>query len=110
MKLLGVEYDRAPWLSLTFMAKRGAETDPLDKPGVADWAAELLTLGTARRSQLQLAGCRFQANRVFAIHKRLNPFQASGWIYNSSRLVSFGNDLQVQRLSLFHGWKVELSF
>ena len=55
MKLLGVEYDRVPWLSLTFMAKRGAETDPLDKPGVADWAAELLTLGTARRTQLQLA-------------------------------------------------------
>lgn len=55
MRLLGVEYDRVPWLSLTFMAKRGAETDPLDKPGVADWAAELLTLGTARRSQLQLA-------------------------------------------------------
>ncbi len=55
MRLLGVEYDRAPWLSLTFMAKRGAETDPPDKPGVADWAAELLTLGTAQRSQLQLA-------------------------------------------------------
>ena len=55
MQLLGVEYDRVPWLSLTFMAKRGAETDPLDKPGVADWAAELLTLGTARRTQLQLA-------------------------------------------------------
>ena len=55
MHLLGVEYDRVPWLSLTFMAKRGAETDPLDKPGVADWAAELLTLATARRTQLQLA-------------------------------------------------------
>ncbi|MHB9073059.1 MAG: M16 family metallopeptidase [Desulfobaccales bacterium] len=55
MKLLGVEYDRVPWLSLTFMAKRGAETDPVGKPGVADWAAELLTLGTDRRSQLQLA-------------------------------------------------------
>jgi zinc protease len=55
MKLLGVEYDRVPWLSLNFMAKRGAETDPSDKPGVADWAAELLTLGTSRRAQLQLA-------------------------------------------------------
>jgi zinc protease len=55
MRLLGVEYHRVPWLSLTFMAKRGAETDPLEKPGVADWAAELLTLGTVRRSQLQLA-------------------------------------------------------
>ncbi len=55
MKLIGVEFDRAPWLSLTFMAKRGAETDPPGKPGVADWAAELLTLATARRSQLQLA-------------------------------------------------------
>lgn len=55
MHLLGVEYDRVPWLSLTFMAKRGAETDPLNKPGVADWAAELLTLGTLQRTQLQLA-------------------------------------------------------
>lgn len=55
MKLLGVEFARAPWLSLTFMAKRGSETDPAGKPGVADWAAELLTLGTASRSQLQLA-------------------------------------------------------
>ena len=55
LRILGIEYDRAPWLSLTFMAKRGAETDPPDKPGVADWAAELLTLGTQRRSQLQLA-------------------------------------------------------
>jgi zinc protease len=55
MKLIGVEYDRVPWLSLTFMAKRGSETDPPGKPGVADWTAELLTLGTARRSQLQLA-------------------------------------------------------
>ena len=45
MNLLGVEYARAPWLSLTFMAKRGSETDPPGKPGVADWAAELLTLG-----------------------------------------------------------------
>ncbi len=55
MNLLGVEYGRAPWLNLTFMAKRGSETDPMGKPGVADWAAELLTLGTAKRSQLQLA-------------------------------------------------------
>jgi zinc protease len=55
MNLLGVEYTRAPWLSLTFMAKRGSETDPPGKPGVADWAAELLTLGTGARSQLQLA-------------------------------------------------------
>ena len=55
MNLVVVEYDRVPWLSLTFMAKRGSETDPAAKPGVADWAAELLTLGTSRRSQLQLA-------------------------------------------------------
>jgi zinc protease len=55
MNLLGVEYARAPWLSLTFMAKRGSETDPPGKAGVADWAAELLTLGSTGRSQLQLA-------------------------------------------------------
>ena len=55
LNLLGVEYDRVPWVSLTFMAKRGGETDPPGKGGVADWAAEFLTLGTQKRSQLQLA-------------------------------------------------------
>ncbi|MEW6658517.1 MAG: pitrilysin family protein [Thermodesulfobacteriota bacterium] len=55
MRLLGVEYDRVPWLSLTFMAKRGAEADPPAKGGVADWTAEFLTLGTRKRTQLQLA-------------------------------------------------------
>jgi zinc protease len=55
LNLLGVEYDRVPWLSLTFMAKRGAEADPPGKGGVADWTAEFLTLGTQKRTQLQLA-------------------------------------------------------
>ena len=55
MNLLGVEYRRVPWVSLTFMAKRGSETDPAGKAGVADWTVEYLTLGTGRRSQLQLA-------------------------------------------------------
>ena len=53
--LLGVEYQRVPWVSLTCLVKRGAETDPPGKAGAADWAAEFLTLGTARRSQRQLA-------------------------------------------------------
>ncbi len=55
MRLLVVEYDRVPWLSLTCMVKRGSETDPAGKPGVADWTADFLTLGTSRRTQLQLA-------------------------------------------------------
>ncbi len=55
LTVLGVEYTRVPWVSLAFMCKRGAETDPPDKPGVADWTAELLTQGTSRRSQLDLA-------------------------------------------------------
>jgi len=55
MNLLGMEYERVPWVSITCMVKRGAETDPPDKAGVADWTAEYLTLGTVRRSQRQLA-------------------------------------------------------
>ncbi len=55
MNLLGVEYDRVPWVSINFMVKRGSEADPPGKAGVADWTAEYLTLGTARRRQLQLA-------------------------------------------------------
>jgi zinc protease len=55
LKLLGVEYERVPWVSITCMVKRGAETDPPGKAGVADWTAEFLNLGTERRSQRQLA-------------------------------------------------------
>ena len=31
LRLLGVEYQRAPWVSLTCIVKRGAETDPAGK-------------------------------------------------------------------------------
>lgn len=55
INLLGVEYERVPWVCLTCMVKRGAETDPPGQAGLADWAAEFLTLGTARRTQKQLA-------------------------------------------------------
>ena len=55
MNLLGMEYERVPWVSLTCMVKRGAETDPPGKAGVADWTAEFLTLGTERHSQRELA-------------------------------------------------------
>ncbi len=55
MRVAGMEYTRAPWLTLTFMAKRGAETDPLGKGGAADCLAECLTLGSKDRDQLELA-------------------------------------------------------
>jgi zinc protease len=55
LTLLGVEYARVPWVSLTFVVKRGSETDPPGKAGAADWAADFLTLGTGRRTQLELA-------------------------------------------------------
>ncbi len=55
LKLFMVEYHRVPWVSITCMVKRGAETDPPGKAGVADWTAEFLTLGTEKRSQRRLA-------------------------------------------------------
>jgi zinc protease len=55
LKLLGVEYQRVPWVSISCLIKRGAETDPRGQGGAADWTAEFLTLGTAMRSQRQLA-------------------------------------------------------
>ncbi|MFP3866684.1 MAG: M16 family metallopeptidase [Desulfobacteraceae bacterium] len=55
LTVLGVEYDRAPWVNISFMAKRGAEADPPGKEGAADCTAEGLTLGTANRDQLRLA-------------------------------------------------------
>jgi zinc protease len=55
LTVLGVEYDRVPWINLSFLAKRGAEADPLGKGGTADCTAECLTLGTTERDQLRLA-------------------------------------------------------
>lgn len=55
MKLVGMEYSRTPWVSITYMAKRGSETDPPGKGGTADCLAECLTLGTEKKDQLELA-------------------------------------------------------
>ncbi|MBW1991883.1 MAG: insulinase family protein, partial [Deltaproteobacteria bacterium] len=55
LTLVGLPYDRVPWVTMSFMIKRGAECDPPGKAGVADWTAEFLTLGTARRTQRELA-------------------------------------------------------
>ncbi len=50
-----MEYTRTPWVSITYMAKRGSETDPPGKGGTADCLAECLTLGTEHKDQLELA-------------------------------------------------------
>lgn len=55
LRLVGLEYSRTPWVSITFLAKRGAEADPAGKGGTADSLAEFLTLGTQHRDQLALA-------------------------------------------------------
>ena len=55
MKIIGMEYTRTPWVSITYMAKRGSETDPPGKGGTADCLAECLTLGTKHKDQLELA-------------------------------------------------------
>ena len=55
LKVMGMEYTRTPWVSITYMAKRGAETDPPGKSGTADCLAECLTLGTKQKDQLELA-------------------------------------------------------
>ena len=55
MKIVGMEYSRTPWVSITFMAKRGSEADPRGKGGTADCLAECLTLGTQDKDQLELA-------------------------------------------------------
>lgn len=55
LRLLGLEYRRTAWVSLTFLAKRGCEADPPGRGGAADCLAELLTLGSRKRDQLQMA-------------------------------------------------------
>jgi zinc protease len=44
-----------PVLSATLVSRAGGEANPVDKPGIADFTAGMLSEGTATRSQTQIA-------------------------------------------------------
>jgi zinc protease len=55
LTVMGLEYHKLPLAHITVMIKRGSEQDPVGKEGLADLAAEMLTLGTEVRDSQQLA-------------------------------------------------------
>ena len=55
MKIVGMEYTRTPWVSITYMAQDGLRDRSPGKGGTADCLAECLTLGTKQKDQLELA-------------------------------------------------------
>ncbi len=55
MKIFAVPRPGLPLVSIHLILPYGAETDPPGKAGLADLAGEMLTLGTRRRSAVQIA-------------------------------------------------------
>ena len=55
LTVIGLEYHKLPLAHITVMIKRGSERDPKGKEGLADFTAEMLTLGTEERDSQQLA-------------------------------------------------------
>ena len=55
LKLYAVPLPDLPLVSIHLIVPCGAEADPLGQAGLADLSAEMLTLGTKKRSSLRLA-------------------------------------------------------
>ena len=88
LKVYAVPSAELPLVSLHLILPSGAEADPPGKAGLADFAAEMLTLGTQKRSAAQLAAEVDGLGATLSAH--------SGW--NSSALRIFGLSEDLERL------------
>lgn len=74
LTLMGLEYHKLPLVYITLMIKRGAESDPEGKGGLADLTAEMLTLGTEKRDSQRLA---LEMEKVGARYSHSSGWDAS---------------------------------
>lgn len=79
-----VPWHEVPLVSMHLILPFGAEADPPGKAGLADLSAQMLTLGTRRRSALQLA------EEVDGLGASLSAH--SGWDYTSLSLSGLSAD------------------
>ncbi len=81
-----VPWPELPLLSAHLVLPRGAEADPSGKGGLADIAAEMLTLGTKRRSASELAERVDRMGAALSAH--------AGWDYSSVNVFGLREDFE----------------
>jgi len=84
LRVFLVNKPNLPLLSIHLVLPYGAEADSPGKAGLADLTAEMLTLGTKKRSALQLAADIDSLGAILAAH--------AGWDYTSLHIVGLQED------------------
>ncbi len=93
LKLYAVPLPDLPLVSIHLIVPCGAEADPVDQAGLADLSAEMLTLGTRKRTAFQLAAEMDGMGAIFSAY--------AGWNVFSLQISGLSEDLQqLQQLLL----------
>jgi zinc protease len=85
LDVLIVEHHELPVVNMNLIVKSGAAADPVDRPGVATLAADMLDEGTATRSSLEIS------NQLAAIGARLST--GASWDSSNMNLTTLTRHL-----------------
>ena len=93
LKLYAVPLPDLPLISIHLIVPCGAEADPVDQAGLADLSAEMLTLGTRKRTAFQLAAEMDGMGAILSAY--------AGWNVASLQISGLSEDLErLQQLLL----------
>jgi zinc protease len=93
LKLYAVPLPDLPLVSIHLIVPCGAEADPVDQAGLADLSAEMLTLGTRKRTAFQLAAEMDGMGAILSAY--------AGWNVTSLQISGLSEDLErLQQLLL----------
>ncbi len=84
LRLWAINKPNLPLISVHLVLPYGAEADSPGKAGLADLTAEMLTLGTKKRSALQLAADLDKLGAIFSAH--------AGWNYTALHIMGLQED------------------
>jgi zinc protease len=86
LKLYAVPLPDLPLVSIHLIVPCGAEADPVDQAGLADLSAEMLTLGTRKRTAFQLAAEMDGMGAILSAY--------AGWNVTSLQISGLSEDLE----------------
>lgn len=98
LRVYAVPWTELPLISVHLIIPRGAEADPSGQGGLADLTAEMLTLGTLKRSALQLAAEMDGLGAILSAYSGWNgtSLQVSGLMEDSERLMELLLEIYTQ--------------
>lgn len=86
LKLYAVPLPELPLVGIHLIVPFGAEADPMGQAGLADLSAEMLTLGTKKRSSLELAAEMDGMGAILSAY--------AGWNVTSLHISGLSEDLE----------------